>query len=109
MQPDSHEGRTGGCCLVRSMRIRAQLRQRKDCIRLSFGGTSHPFVMRLALALTLILGGAHLGNGSPKAWPEFRGPHRSGCAVNGDFPVHFGPETNLLWKSAIPGGHSSPV
>ncbi|MBL9138336.1 MAG: PQQ-binding-like beta-propeller repeat protein [Verrucomicrobiales bacterium] len=42
-------------------------------------------------------------------WPEFRGPGRSGIAAGGDFPVDFGPNTNVLWSVPVPGGHSSPV
>lgn len=42
-------------------------------------------------------------------WPEFRGPDRSGVATAGSFPRVFGPETNVLWKTAVPGGHASPV
>jgi len=38
-----------------------------------------------------------------------RGPNRSGVAADGDFPVHFGPGTNVLWKSPVPSGHSSPI
>ncbi len=41
-------------------------------------------------------------------WPQFRGPNGAGVAA-GSLPLHFGPQTNLLWKSEIPGGHSSPV
>lgn len=41
-------------------------------------------------------------------WPQFRGPHASGVAPGG-FPTRFGPATNVAWKSAVPGGNSSPV
>jgi outer membrane protein assembly factor BamB len=40
-------------------------------------------------------------------WPQFRGPAGSGVGAS-DFPVHFGPQQNLLWKSSVPPGHSSP-
>jgi outer membrane protein assembly factor BamB len=42
-------------------------------------------------------------------WPEFRGPARAGAVVGADFPVHFGPGTNVVWAVSAPGGHSSPV
>lgn len=43
-------------------------------------------------------------------WMEFRGPQRSGIAVGtGSLPDAIGPETNVLWKTALPPGHSSPV
>ncbi|MHB9007685.1 MAG: outer membrane protein assembly factor BamB family protein [Limisphaerales bacterium] len=42
-------------------------------------------------------------------WPQFRGPGGLGLAAEGDdFPVHFGPDTNLAWKVALPPGNSSP-
>jgi outer membrane protein assembly factor BamB len=41
-------------------------------------------------------------------WPQFRGPNGLGIG-EGDLPVHFGPQSNVLWKVELPGGHSSPV
>jgi outer membrane protein assembly factor BamB len=41
------------------------------------------------------------------AWPQFRGPAASGIGST-DFPIHFGPESNVVWKTAVPAGHSSP-
>jgi len=41
-------------------------------------------------------------------WPQFRGPNSSGVAENDKPPVEFGPETNLLWKTEVPAGLSSP-
>jgi outer membrane protein assembly factor BamB len=40
-------------------------------------------------------------------WPQFRGVGAAGVAP-GDIPIHFGPESNVVWKIAVPGGHSSP-
>jgi outer membrane protein assembly factor BamB len=42
------------------------------------------------------------------SWPQFRGPNSSGVAENNKPPVHFGAETNLLWKIETPSGLSSP-
>ena len=42
-------------------------------------------------------------------WPGFRGPAADGVAATEKAPTHFGPTSNLLWKTEIPGGHSSPV
>src|SRR5205809_7530803 len=43
-------------------------------------------------------------------WPQFRGPNSSGIAVTDSaFPVEFGPARRVLWKQALPAGHSSPV
>ncbi|MBI5394142.1 MAG: PQQ-binding-like beta-propeller repeat protein [Verrucomicrobia bacterium] len=44
---------------------------------------------------------------SPR-WPQFRGPNAAGVSPARDLPVEFGPATNLLWKTAVPPGHSSP-
>ena len=42
-------------------------------------------------------------------WPQFRGLNSSGLADNNAKPpVQFGPNQNLLWKVALPVGHSSP-
>ena len=41
-------------------------------------------------------------------WPRFRGPDGSGVAIRGSFPTHFGPNSNLVWKVALPPGGSSP-
>ena len=43
-------------------------------------------------------------------WPQFRGPNASGVAPDeARPPIHFGPDTNLLWKTAVPAGLSAPV
>ena len=42
-------------------------------------------------------------------WPQFRGPNGSGVADDARPPIHFGPDTNLLWKTALPPGLSAPV
>jgi outer membrane protein assembly factor BamB len=41
-------------------------------------------------------------------WPQFRGPASEGIAHNClRLPAHLG-HNNLLWKTALPSGHSSP-
>jgi len=43
-------------------------------------------------------------------WPGFRGPNGSGRAIgDAPLPAEIGPATNVLWKTALPPGHSSPV
>lgn len=42
-------------------------------------------------------------------WPQFRGPNGSGISDASRLPIHFGPTTNVVWKTALPEGHSSPV
>lgn len=40
-------------------------------------------------------------------WPQFRGPEGSGVAQAGRIPLHFGANSNVLWKLDVPSGHSS--
>jgi outer membrane protein assembly factor BamB len=43
-------------------------------------------------------------------WPQFRGPNASGlCPSCGQVPTEFGPQKNVLWKTALPVGNSSPI
>ena len=42
-------------------------------------------------------------------WPQFRGPDGSGVSVSTGLPEVFGPEKNVVWKTPLPPGHSSPV
>ena len=42
-------------------------------------------------------------------WPRFRGPNGSGVAEAGALPAEFGPEKSVIWKTALPPGHSSPI
>ena len=41
-------------------------------------------------------------------WPQFRGPNASGVAEAQKPPIEFGPTKNLLWKTPVPRGQSSP-
>jgi len=42
-------------------------------------------------------------------WPRFRGPNGTGVSMATRVPIELGPKTNVVWKTAIPPGHSSPV
>lgn len=42
-------------------------------------------------------------------WPQFRGPNGSGQCSCGRLPTEFGPQKNVLWKTELPVGNSSPV
>ncbi|MBE7503930.1 MAG: PQQ-binding-like beta-propeller repeat protein [Verrucomicrobiales bacterium] len=46
---------------------------------------------------------------TPANWPQFRGPNGQGLAPTARIPSRFGPDTNVLWKTPVPTGHSSPV
>jgi outer membrane protein assembly factor BamB len=45
----------------------------------------------------------------PPDWSRFRGPNGSGVSVARAIPVEFGPRKNLIWRLALPPGHSSPI
>jgi outer membrane protein assembly factor BamB len=42
-------------------------------------------------------------------WPRLRGPNGQGVADGGPLPAEIGPGKNVVWKTAIPAGKSSPV
>jgi outer membrane protein assembly factor BamB len=45
-----------------------------------------------------------------KYWPQWRGPHATGVALNGNPPAEWSETRNIRWKIEIPGrGASSPV
>ena len=59
---------------------------------------------KLGLLLLLLPGLLAAGE-----WPQFRGPQGNGIAETSALPQVFGPQTNVVWKTAIPAGYSSPV
>jgi len=42
-------------------------------------------------------------------WSQFRGPNGSGVSMTTGLPTEFGPNKNVVWKTELPPGHSSPV
>jgi len=42
-------------------------------------------------------------------WPQFRGPNAFGVSDTTGLPTEFGPAKNVVWRTALPPGHSSPV
>lgn len=42
-------------------------------------------------------------------WPQYRGPNAIGVTDDRNLPVEMGPDTNVVWKTAVPPGHSSPI
>ena len=42
-------------------------------------------------------------------WPQFRGPNAFGVSDTTGLPTEFGPVKNVIWRTALPPGHSSPV
>src|SRR5215208_2184639 len=46
---------------------------------------------------------------SAQEWAQFRGPNGTGISATKNLPVEFNPQKNVLWKTPLPQGHSSPV
>ncbi|MBS1807244.1 MAG: PQQ-binding-like beta-propeller repeat protein [Acidobacteria bacterium] len=42
-------------------------------------------------------------------WSRFRGPNGAGVSSATGLPTEFGPDKNVVWKTPLPPGHSSPV
>ncbi len=42
-------------------------------------------------------------------WSRFRGPNGSGVNETTGLPAEFGPQQNVLWRTPLPPGHSSPI
>ena len=65
----------------------------------------------LALAVALLAVGRASDPGSGAGdWPQFRGPGALGRSEAKALPLHWGEDTNLVWKTDLPGpGASSPI
>lgn len=61
----------------------------------------------LCVALVLVLP-SPIGF-SVEQWSQFRGPNGSGILEAATPPIAFSAEENVRWKTAVPGGVSSPV
>jgi outer membrane protein assembly factor BamB len=59
--------------------------------------------MRIVL-LVMLLGSAAWGQ-----WERFRGPNGTGVSESAGLPAEFGAGKNLIWRTELPAGHSSPV
>ncbi len=59
----------------------------------------------LSIGATNLIAIARGGN-----WPQFRGQNAAGLAVaSGKLPIEIGPNANVVWKTPLSPGHSSPV
>jgi outer membrane protein assembly factor BamB len=71
-------------------------------------------MFKKTLLFILLIGGWSLlilnyVNAQIENWPQFRGPNCSGIAGEGQNPpTSFSPDKNLLWKTNLPAGYSSP-
>ena len=65
-----------------------------------------PRTLKLAIVLTVILGGSFL----EADWPQWRGPNGSGIVDDANVPDKWSASENLVWKAALAGlGVSSPI
>ena len=66
--------------------------------------------VRSAVAwIVLVTAAGHAWADDSLAWPRFRGPDGSGVATDSKPPTEFGVDKNLLWKTEVPPGVSSPI
>ena len=52
---------------------------------------------------------AALATASAEQWSRFRGPNGSGISQHRGYPIELDPDSNLLWKTPVRRGKSSPV
>ena len=61
--------------------------------------------LRMILPLLLL----YMPLAAQDEWPRFRGPNGTGISTTTGLPIEFGPAKNVIWKTPLPPGHSSPV
>lgn len=64
-----------------------------------------PFVIVLVFCLTGLTSVLF----AQENWGQFRGPNGGVSLTAADLPVSFGPDHNMLWKTPLGNGHSSPI
>src|SRR5688572_28276080 len=62
--------------------------------------------MMTLLSLLLVLA---LLPAPAEEWSRFRGPNGSGLSDTTGLPTEFGPDRNVIWKTELPQGYSSPI
>jgi len=67
--------------------------------------------MRKLLLLLAVYLFAFLSPSNVRAqnWDQFRGPNGTGVSATTSLPSEFGPKKNVVWRTELPPGHSSPV
>jgi outer membrane protein assembly factor BamB len=63
-------------------------------------------IITLFVALLLV---SPLAIAASDEWSQFRGPNGTGVSETKGLPTEFGPNKNVVWKTPLPAGHSSPV
>lgn len=62
-------------------------------------------LLLIVLYIPIDINAANIG----EKWSRFRGPNGSGVVEANDLPLEFGPDKNVIWKTTLPKGHSSPI
>lgn len=62
-----------------------------------------------AIAILLLVTATAASVAAGSDWSRFRGPNGSGTVETGALPAEFGPALNVVWKTPLPPGHSSPI
>ena len=70
---------------------------------------ARPLCLVASLVASLVTAAASLTAAAAPDWSRFRGPNGSGISTATNVPTEFGPTKNLLWRLALPKGHSSPI
>src|SRR5262245_62572832 len=66
-------------------------------------------VIRSVLALCVLLAVSLARPAAAADWSRFRGPNGTGVSDTTNLPADIGPNANVVWKTPLPPGHSSPV
>jgi outer membrane protein assembly factor BamB len=62
---------------------------------------------RFSASIVLLALGATLSAG--ENWPQWRGPGSQGISSEAALPTEWSSVKNIVWKTALPAGHSSPI
>src|SRR4051794_26921640 len=66
-------------------------------------------VLAVTAACILLLANLSADSPDPEGWSRFRGPNGSGVSTSSRLPAEFGPDKNVVWRTELPFGHSSPA
>ena len=71
---------------------------------------SHRFLQAGLLQLSLLTTTSRAqGIAQDQGWTRFRGPNGSGISRDSGFPIELGTSRNLIWRTSVRPGKSSPV
>lgn len=67
-------------------------------------------MIRATVLAWVLAASLHVVASGAENWPQWRGPHGSGVAAAGEYPVEFSDSRNVVWKAKLPGrGSSTPA